>query len=139
MPITRGGASGGPNRLPILTRKTVWLLTVLGSIAPSNGMVRRGWVLKPSNWLSRAVSRQSEGLVAQFGNGRFTRKLVFCPGSNTVKRSLGKGDCVVEFTLNNACTPLALASTGTKINVRSRNAKDTRMRVGMREQPPGGD
>jgi len=39
--------------------------------------------------------------VAQFGNGRLTRKWVFCPESRTVKRSLGKGDCVVDRKLNN--------------------------------------
>src|SRR5262245_51422810 len=69
-------------------------------MAPSKGMERRGCRLKPSSWLTSVRSAQSEGREAQLGSGIFTRNPVRCWKSNTVKRSLGKGDCVGEPRLN---------------------------------------
>src|SRR6185312_6549549 len=107
MPITCGvklskssPSSPGPGSV---TRKTVLLLTVLTSMAPSNAIERRGCRLKPSSWFSSVKSAQSEGLVAQLGRGTFTRKPVSCCESNAVKRSLGKGDCEVDCRLKIGC------------------------------------
>jgi hypothetical protein len=76
MPTVCGWKSAGSERFPMRRMKTVWLVTVLGSMAPSKGIEIRGSVLKPSSWLSSATSRQSDGCVAQFGDGRFTRRFV---------------------------------------------------------------
>src|SRR5438046_353234 len=68
---------------------------------------------------------QWEGLVAQLGNGRLTRSKVFCAKSNTVKRSLGKGDCEGDCRLNSGCTSPAAAKTGrSSAGINSRNAMD---------------
>src|SRR5712671_6205587 len=84
-------------------RKTVLLLTVLTSIAPSKGIESRGWRLNPSNWFTSAISAQSDGWVAQLGEGTFTRRPVSCCESKTVKRSLGNGDCVLDCRLKSGC------------------------------------
>src|SRR5262249_241417 len=62
---------------------------------------------------SSVRSAQSEGLLAQFGSGMFTRKPVLCWKSSTVKRSLGKGDCVVDCRLKRGWVAAA-ASAGIK-------------------------
>src|SRR5262249_25609879 len=53
---------------------------------------------------------QSDGLVAQFGSGRLTRKAVFCEKSKTVKRSLGNGEPAGDARSNNGCTSAAAAT-----------------------------
>src|SRR5882762_1621269 len=109
----------------IFTRKTVWLLTVLGSMAPSNGIESRVCGLNPSSWFKSVISAQSEGLVPQFGNGRFTCSPVIWWWSNWVNRSLGNGDWVVESRLNSGCVAAA-ASAGTK-RIAATNSKVVRL------------
>src|SRR5579859_197115 len=74
---------------------------------------------------------QSEGRVVQLGSGKLTRSRVFWAKSKTVKRSLGKGDCVGDCRLNSGCTPPAAARTGSRMNPSSK--KDAR-RLGKRFQ-----
>ena len=72
-------------------RNTVWLDTVVRSIGPENGIEIRGWMLKPSSVLRTSISAQSDGLTAQSGFGRSTRRPVTCVRSQVVKRLLGNG------------------------------------------------
>ena len=83
------------------TRKMVWLETVVGSIGPENGIVMRGWMLKPSSVFSTASSAQSDGRAVQDGNGRFTRRPVNCEWSRTVSRLVGNG-CSPDVPANAA-------------------------------------
>jgi hypothetical protein len=69
---------------PRLTRKTVSLLTVAGSMSPVNGTVIRGCVEKPSSPLMTSMSWQSLTRTAQSGLGSWTRRSVFWVPSNTV-------------------------------------------------------
>src|SRR5947209_2379338 len=92
-------------------RKTVLLVIEFGLIALSNGIPIRGCKLKPSSWFTSVMSAQSDGLVAQLGNGRFTRNPVSCWPSKAAKRSLGKGDVAGELRLNTGCVAAA-ASAG---------------------------
>src|SRR5690349_20273210 len=101
------------------TRNTVLLLTVLTSIAPSKGMERRACGLNPSSWFTSVRSAQSEGFVPQLGSGTFTRKPVRCCESNTVKRSLGNGDVVVDCRLKSGCV-CASASAGVRSAIATR-------------------
>jgi hypothetical protein len=73
------------------TRKIVSLETVERSIAPVKGIEIRGWTLKPSSWSRTATSAQSDGLVAQLGCGRSTRRPVTWLESGVVYRLLGNG------------------------------------------------
>ena len=68
-------------------------------------------IFLPSSWFTSVRSAQSEGLVPQLGSGTFTRKPVSCCESNTVKRSLGNGDVVVDCRLKSGCV-CASASAG---------------------------
>src|SRR5579859_831288 len=108
------------------SRKTVLLLTVLTSMAPSKGMEIRGCGLNPSNWFTSVKSAQSEGLVAQLGSGTFTRKPVSCCESKTVKRSLGNGDCVVDCKLKSGCVS-ARARAGVRSAAATRKIMARRM------------
>src|SRR5215813_13018764 len=85
-------------------RKTVLLLTVATSIAPSKGMDSRGWRLKPSSVLMTARSSQSDWRTAQSGKGKLTRRRVFCLASGTVNQSLGNGPVVGVARSNRAWT-----------------------------------
>jgi hypothetical protein len=51
-----------------------------------------------------SMSSQSDGLALQSGLGRLTRNAVFCPESETVKKSLGNGDCRIPDTLKSGVT-----------------------------------
>src|ERR1051326_8200562 len=129
MPITLGvkpsnsrPRNPGPGRV---IRKTVLLFTVLTSMAPSNGMERRGCRLKPSSWFTSVRSAQSEGLVAQLGSGTFTRKPVSCCESKAVNRSLRKGDCVVDCKLKSGCVS-AGARTGVSSTIATSTTRELR-------------
>src|SRR5713101_5772629 len=89
---------------PRLTKKTVELFTVLGSMAPSKGISSRVCALKPSSRFMTSMSSQSDGLTLQSGFGRLTRSAVFWPESETVKKSLGNGDWCIPDTLNSGVT-----------------------------------
>jgi len=60
-----------------LTRNTVLLLTVDGSMSPVKGTVIRGCVEKPSSVLMTSMSWQSLTRTAQSGRGKATRRKVF--------------------------------------------------------------
>ena len=78
-------------RSGIRIRNTDELETLLGSIAPVNGIEIRGCTLKPSSVLRTSMSWQSDGRAAQSGFGRSTRRPVGCDQSTAVQRSLGNG------------------------------------------------
>jgi hypothetical protein len=75
----------------IRIRNTDELETLLGSIAPVNGIEIRGWTLKPSSVLRTSMSAQSDGRTAQSGFGRSTRSPVGCVQSIAAQRLLGNG------------------------------------------------
>src|SRR5690242_10833740 len=56
----------------------------------------------------------------------FTRKPVSCCASNTVKRSLGNGDCVVDCRLKSGCVS-ARANAGVRSAVATRKIMARRM------------
>ena len=95
-----------PRRIEETDEKDVELFTLDGSMAPLNGMLSRGWRLKPSRVL---MTSRSDGQATQSGFGRLTRSQVFCVVSNTVNRSLGKGPPDGVLRSNSGCTSAASA------------------------------
>jgi hypothetical protein len=72
-------------------------------------------------------STQSEGRTVQSGLGKLTRNLVLWLGSETVKRSLGKGPPVRLFVSKRAWTTAARVSgahKNTKATVKSRQGRE---------------
>src|SRR5206468_13010964 len=93
--------------------KIVELDTVEVSIGPENGILMRGWMLKPSSVSRTAVSAQSDGRVVQSGRGRSTRRPVSCVASGTVSRFVGNGcpaDVSPRAAAGNASTRAASAA-----------------------------
>src|SRR5262245_4854272 len=99
---------------PRLTRNTLELFTLSGSIAPLNGMLSRGCRLKPSSVLMTSMSWQSESWVTQSaGLGRFTRRSVRWLTSGLVNTSLGNGAVVGLDRSKTAWTPAPSVTPGT--------------------------
>src|SRR5262245_25135609 len=118
MPTTRPGG-GPPGRvLPSRRKKSVALVTVETSIAPSKAIRTRGCRLKPSRVLITSMSWQSDGRWAHEGLGSRTRRPVFWLRSCTVKRSDGNGSATTW-------TPDATAEPDTR-NAQQRNSQRAR-------------